>query len=136
MGRHAPVDGHDGVTESRIEHICELMRGMLFRRGKTGKLLESEWGLSHDRIKELTAEASKRVRAEVTDPERQRGDICVALQHIVEETVQRGQYREAIQALDVFSRVLPPAQSGDVRPISIEIGMLPNREPTDEGADP
>lgn len=128
MGREAPVEGHDGVTEARLDHICELMRSMQFHRGKTSKALAAQWGLSYERTKELCAEASKRVRAEVTDPDRQRGDLCVALQHILHRAIDSGQLREAVQAVDVFARILPPAQSGDVRPTVIEIGILPARE--------
>lgn len=58
----------NAVTEVRIERIAQMMRTLRFRRGLTAKRLAKEWGLGLDRVHELTAEASRRVCAEVKDP--------------------------------------------------------------------
>jgi hypothetical protein len=79
-----PTDGysgakHGGSVEARIEHIAELMRSLRWRTGETGKAFARQWDLSEQRIRELAAEASRRVRAEVT-PDRVSVSVGVPLE--------------------------------------------------------
>lgn len=64
----SPPEGADGpgVTERRVAHIVGLMSRFEFRRGHTAQQLADEWGLSLSYVHDLTAEASKRVRATAT----------------------------------------------------------------------
>jgi hypothetical protein len=71
---------HGGSVEARIEHIAELMRSLRWRTGETGKVLARQWDLSEQRLRELAAEASRRVRAEVTDPDRVSVSVGVVLE--------------------------------------------------------
>lgn len=77
---------HTALTEQRLEHMCELMRSIEWRRGKTGKLLAAKWDLSMSRVDALAAVAWKRVKAEVIDTDSTTATICSALRSIVEES--------------------------------------------------
>lgn len=56
---------HTALTEARLAHIVGLMLSLKFRTGSTARKLAKEWGLSEDWVHKLTAEASKRVRAQI-----------------------------------------------------------------------
>lgn len=58
---------HTAAIEVRIEHLADLMRSLRWVRGETYKRLAKEWGLTRQRVRELSAEASKRVRTEATE---------------------------------------------------------------------
>lgn len=60
------TEKHSGSVEERIKHIADLMRRLQFVRGKTVKRLALEWNLTEQRVRELSAEASKRVKAELS----------------------------------------------------------------------
>jgi hypothetical protein len=70
-------------TEARIERIAELMRRFRFVRGKTTRALAKEWGLELCTVRGYTAEASKRVRAELEDPDFVRADVSLTLATIM-----------------------------------------------------
>ena len=57
------------MTEVRVEKIAATLRDGSFRNGVTLQAFAAEWGLSLNMVHQLSAQASKRVRAEVTDPE-------------------------------------------------------------------
>lgn len=60
-----PDSDHGGTVEARIERICEMMRDLSFRTGKTTKMLAEEWGMSVSSVSKYANEASRRVRAEM-----------------------------------------------------------------------
>ncbi len=66
-GTHADAIAHEEATEIRIAYIVDLMIRLRFRRGATVRRLAAEWQLTEKRVRELTAEASKRVRAQLSD---------------------------------------------------------------------
>jgi hypothetical protein len=80
----------EGTTEARVAHIAELMRTLKFKRGKTAKELSKAWDLGIDRVHELTAAASKRVRAEVMNPDRVSADVGTALQITLADEMAKG----------------------------------------------
>ncbi len=63
------------LKEQRIDHIMQLMRKVCDNKGNptwtpsVGKFLAKTWGIPYLECRRLSAEASKRVRAEVRDPE-------------------------------------------------------------------
>lgn len=67
------------ITRSRIAHIVDLMREGQFRRGKTAKALAKDWDLSEDYLFELTAEASKRVRKQLTNADELAAEVIPGL---------------------------------------------------------
>lgn len=65
VAREEDAPEHTALTETRLAHIVGLMLGLKFRTGSTARKLAKEWDLSEKRVRELTAEASKRVRAQI-----------------------------------------------------------------------
>lgn len=76
------------LTEQRIAHIMDMMRRWEWKRGKSAGDLATTWGLAVSTVEELSSEASKRVRAEVTDPERVSGTVGMALQRVLDEGME------------------------------------------------
>lgn len=66
-------------VEARIEHVADLMRSLKFVRGVTYKQLAKDWNLTEQRVREISMEASRRVRLELTDVEGVQLDVCAAL---------------------------------------------------------
>lgn len=80
--------GNRGITEARIEHICELMRTLAFKTGRTVKELAKQWDCTEQYCRELTAEASKRIRAELTDPDRVTAKVTTSLEMVLDNAMQ------------------------------------------------
>ncbi len=79
---------HDALTEFRLERISERMRSNRWRNGKTARKLASEWSLSESHIHRLAQEASKRVLAEVTDPEGVTRDVGSAMRKVMTDSLR------------------------------------------------
>jgi hypothetical protein len=56
---------HRIEVEQRINRMVELMLANKWKTGRTMRELASEWGISQQRARELSAEASKIVRQEL-----------------------------------------------------------------------
>jgi hypothetical protein len=78
-----------GVKELRIHHIMDRMRRFAWRTGRTGKELAIEWGVTRQYVRRLAAIAKRRIVAEVTDPDRVRMTVGVALERVVEAGLRR-----------------------------------------------
>lgn len=76
-----------GEREARLAHICDLMRGLAWKRGKTGPELAAKWGCSLSTVEHLAAEASKRVKAEILDPDRVAVTAAQALEQVLEDAL-------------------------------------------------
>ena len=94
-----------GFTEARIEHIAGLMRALTYRTGVTSRELALEWDLGLARVEELTAAASKRVRAEITDPDRTVAKVCTAFDRVLDDALADGDRRSVIAAGKVWAEV-------------------------------
>lgn len=70
-------------TETRINHVCEMMRNLTYRTGDTARELAVTWGLSLDRTQAITLEAHNRITAEVLDPVNVRRNMGSALNKIM-----------------------------------------------------
>lgn len=95
----------DTVTEQRLAIISTMMRALTFRRGKTAKELAQKWDLSLARVHELTAEASKRVRAEVLDPDHVGATVGNALETVIERALKAGDRRTVVEAARVWAQI-------------------------------
>src|SRR5512143_3641484 len=67
------------LHETRVEYVADLMRELKFRTGVTHKSLAAEWDLPISYVAKVTLEASRRVRAELTDHDRVLSKITRAL---------------------------------------------------------
>jgi hypothetical protein len=57
----------DPTTLARIEEVLRLMRDCKFQRGKTWRVLAKKWNLNAVTTRRITAEASRRLRAELSE---------------------------------------------------------------------
>lgn len=97
-----------GSKESRIQHIEGLMRSFEFVRGETIKGLAKDWGVSEQYCRQLSAEASKRIRAAVMDPDTVNATVGSALEDIIHKgmTGQGGvKYRDIIDAAKAWALI-------------------------------
>ncbi len=96
---------HRTTTEKRIEHIAEMMRRLEWRTGRTGREMARKWGLSLSRVEHLSAEASRRVRAEIADPAAVHQTVCTALDRVLRDALADGDRRNVIRAGMTLARV-------------------------------
>ncbi len=80
-----PPGERQAQTELRIEEIAATLRGGSFRTGVTLREFAARWGVSMDTVHGLSAQASKRVKAEVTDPDRVAAKGFAMLESIADE---------------------------------------------------
>lgn len=93
------------MVDERVKHVEDLMRRAKWERGRSNRQLAAAWGLTVTAVNHYAAEASRRVRAEVTDPDSVQFTICGALQTIVREGLEESDRSSVIKAADVWSRV-------------------------------
>lgn len=93
------------LTESRVAEVIDAMEAGTFRRGLTGREFARAWGVCEQRAREIVAIASKRVRAQLTDPDALACEVVPALTKAMHDAVAKGDARGAAalgaQLLDV-----------------------------------
>lgn len=97
-----------------------MMRTLTFVRGKSGKELAKAWALSEQRVAELCAIASKRVRAEIADPERVTVDVCHALEKVLREALDMGDWKSVVAAGKTWATIV-----GAVAPARLQVTDVP-----------
>lgn len=102
---HLPSD-RETQREGRITYICALMRNLRFTRGKTYKLLAKKWDLHPDVVKKMTAEASKRVAAEVRDPDHVTATVGSALELSIKGAVTAKDFKSVAGLAKTWADVM------------------------------
>lgn len=97
--------GMDLTKEERIDYIVELMRTLVFRRGRTTRMLAQEWKLSLGTVRDDAAEASRIVRREMMEPDTVAVDVGLALQEVMEGALDDGDRRHVIAAAKVWADI-------------------------------
>jgi hypothetical protein len=97
--------GRAGVTELRIRAIEDLMHRLEWRRGRTGPELAKNWGVSLSTLEKLASEASRRVRATVTDPELVQLTVSIALQRVLHDAIRDNDRRSVVEAAKVWAQI-------------------------------
>ncbi len=92
---HSGACAHEAITEARVTEVVELMLAGAFRRGSTVRELAQRWGVGEHRAREITALASKRVRAQLTDPDALAAEVVPALLEALRAAVEGGDARGA-----------------------------------------
>lgn len=101
------------TREDRIQHIMQMMRDLTFERGVTWRKLGAEWGIGDSGMREMCAEASRRVKAELTNKDEVTVDVGVTLQRVMrkgladyerDDDVKAGSL--TIQAAQVWSGIV------------------------------
>lgn len=109
--------------DERIDFICEMMRTLDWKTGKTGKELAKVWGVSPSTVRDYAADASRRVRSEVTDPESVSRDVCSALRIAVSETLDKKDWGRMTKAAEVWASIsgAKAAERVDMRSVHTEV---------------
>jgi hypothetical protein len=112
-----PRNMQSARREARIRHIMLLMGTPPIRwsKGVTAPLLAAAWGVSLDYVEELSAEASRRVRADVCDKGKSSEVAAVYLHAGMAEAWKQGKHREV---------------QGYVKTLSLVQGLAPDRVPS------
>lgn len=84
---------HETLTETRVAEVVEMMLRGKFRRGSTARKMALRWGVSEQRAREITALASKRVRASLTDPDELAAEVVPAMLSAMHSAVKEGDAR-------------------------------------------
>lgn len=90
----------------RVERIVGMMRRGEFRRGETAGQLAEEWGLSLSALEDMTAEASRTVLREVTDPDKVKGDVAVVLMRDIERASAAAEFGDVARIADVVTKIV------------------------------
>jgi hypothetical protein len=80
------------------------MRNLQYRSGVTAKKLEQAWDMPRVAIAMITAEASKRVRAEYHD-DRIMSKVSVALDRVIDTAISSGDRHAVIKACAIWAQV-------------------------------
>lgn len=82
-----------------------MMRDFSWRTGVSGPGLALEWKLSRSSVEKYAAEASRRVRAEFSDPAEVQRLTGAALAKVLHEASQDGDRRNVIRAAAELARI-------------------------------
>lgn len=93
-------------TEQRVQHIIEMMSLGEWLRGQTITVLAAEWGISESRVKDLSAEAWRRVCATADDAHTIRPTIAGSLMVALERAMAAGRYGDVARLADVWTRIV------------------------------
>ncbi len=83
-----------------------MMRRGEWRRGESGDVLAKEWGLAPATVRELSAEASRIVSREVTDPDRVKVDVSTILMRDIERASEAASFGDVARLGDVVTRIV------------------------------
>lgn len=101
----ARVRGEAPPTAERVEVIADLMRRGQWPKGYA-EVLAEEWGLTEAAVKRLSAEASRVVAREVTDPEKLKVDVATVLVANLHRASDAGEYKAVASLGDVVTKII------------------------------
>lgn len=90
---------------NRVAFCVDLMRDMRWRRGKTGRELAALWGVAPATVEHYAAEASRIVRAEVTDPTEVSRTVCSALEKVLFDALSDNDRKSVISAAQTWATI-------------------------------
>lgn len=105
--------------EEYIQHICDMMRELTFKRGRTAKDLAKQWGLSVSAVRNMTSEASRIVSREINDPDAVSADVGLALQKTLERALEDDDRRSVIAGAKVWADITGATAA---RKVDVEVG--------------
>lgn len=100
-----------------------LMRNMKWRRGVTDKVVARAWGLELMAVRQYSAEAWRRLKAEMVDTDQTAATVAIALERVIFEAAEKGLsgHRSIIEAGKTWASL-----AGAGAPTRIEVGALAN----------
>jgi hypothetical protein len=100
-----PDEKYSSLVEARLAVIEDDMRRNRFVRGRSVRAYAELWGLSLQRVRELTAIASKRVLDDVADPVGVTRDVSVALRRTIRKASREGDHKAVIAASKALAQI-------------------------------
>jgi hypothetical protein len=114
-------------TRKRLEHICNMMRNLTWKTGRSAQDLAKLWELSPHTVRRLATEAAKIVRREVTNPDRVGRTVGAALDQVLHDALAKGDHRTVISASKIWAEI-----SGAVAPKQVEMQVTEKDLTTEE----
>ena len=112
-------------SAARVDEIAARMRALTFVRGVTARELAAAWGLSTDHVERMTAEASRRVRAEKRTPDEVRDMLQAALERVISAAFAAGDLRVVVEAARALTPIVGAAAPTRVQ---VEVDARPVAE--------
>lgn len=103
------------------------MRSLTFERGKRVTELAREWNLTESAVRNLTAEAWRRVTTEAQDIDKTREHVCTRLNVAVDQAFQERDYKGLAALANIYTIIV-----GAQAPKRIEgviVGLAPTQDP-------
>ena len=82
-----------------------MMRSLTWKRRDSVATLAKQWGMTEQYIREMSAEASKQVRAEIANPETVQATVCAALDWAIHDAKRKGKHTSVTQACRVWADI-------------------------------
>jgi len=104
-----PNRAHMTETEQRVNHIADLMVEGRWVVRVTCSYLAAKWGVREKRVRELSAEANRLLRAELSDHDRDaiRTKLCATLDRLIAHAcAPGGNPRVAVDAIRCYGEFL------------------------------
>lgn len=92
------------VRAARIDQVVGLMRELRWVRGKSVTVMAREWGCSEDVVRQISAEASRRICAEEGSVEQAKPLIVTHLARALEDAHEKGPIAVA-KVAEVYAKV-------------------------------
>lgn len=116
------------TRSQKVAFVARLMRELRWETGETGPILARAWKTSKDVLKQIGAEAHRRVKDEVTDPDVVGRTVAAALVLVIRRGLQEeGELGTVVRAAKVWSDI-----TGASAAIRIRIATAPVEELSDE----
>jgi hypothetical protein len=76
------------TREDSVRYVMDLMRALKWVKGVTGPILAKEWGTTKAVLETYAAEASRRIAAEIRDPDGAVADVGLTLRAVISDAFQ------------------------------------------------
>lgn len=116
------------AREAKVQQCMEIMASGQWVRGKTVRVLAAEWGISLQAARDISAEASRRDAARVTDKEVVRGEACASLRNSLHGAEDDRKWSDVARVADIWTRVVGAREPERVTVASVDVTDPAKRE--------
>lgn len=108
------------TSTERVDYVFGLMLDMKWERGRTAGELAKAWGLTQSTIENYSCEATRRVKAQLADPDATAADAGIILRRAIQGAYDEKKWRDVIKGVEVISNL-----TGAVAPTRVRVGEDP-----------
>lgn len=94
------------ITATRVDEIYHIMRMGEWIRSKSAVVFAAQWGISRERVEQLSAEAWRRVCHESNDPEEMRPEIAAILRTNLMRADEVRNFRAIASLAETYTKVI------------------------------